>query len=93
MKSSPMDEISGKKRNLNAASGSQHVDKELFAIDFYEGSRRSEKTIIERYLESFAGLKGKYSSDALYLSSVDLQKQLSSTGGELWGRILEVGSS
>lgn len=64
-----IDGVLGEKRGQNVVSRSQHTGNESLIIDFYNGSKESEKVVVKQYFERAEDLKGKYTLDALHLSS------------------------
>lgn len=68
-----IDDVAGEKRAQNVVSRVPHHNKESLIIDFYNGSKESEKVLVQQYFEGREQLKGNYTLDALHLSRDLLQ--------------------
>jgi len=65
-----IDKAAGEKRSENIVQQVSHQNKESQLIGFYNGSKESEKTIVQNHFETEKDLQGKaYSFDALHTST------------------------
>ncbi len=65
-----IDKVVGQKRSENIVQQVSHQSKQSQLIGFYNGSKESEKTIVQDYFDTATDLQGKaYSFDALHTSA------------------------
>lgn len=64
-----IDGVAGEKRGQSIVLRTSHSSKQSSILGWYNGSKDSEKPVVSSYFESYDGLTGKYTLDALHLSS------------------------
>ncbi|WP_338791795.1 ISAs1 family transposase [Bernardetia sp. MNP-M8] len=75
-----IDDVAGEKRGQNVVSRTSHSTKQSSIVGWYNGSKDSEKTVVSHYFNSYDYLLGKYTLDALHLSS-ELPALIAKKGG------------
>ena len=64
-----IDKEAGESRAQNIVSRTKHIGNQSVIIDYYDGSKESEKVSVINYFANFEKLNGSYTLDALHLSS------------------------
>jgi predicted transposase YbfD/YdcC len=75
-----IDGVAGEKRGQSIVLRTSHSSKQSSTLGWYNGSKDSEKPVVSSYFESYGSLTGKYTLDALHLSS-ELAALIAEKGG------------
>ncbi len=76
-----IDKVVGQKRSENIIQQVCHKTKQSQLIGFYNGSKESEKKVVQNFIEGFENLNGKaFSFDALHTSSGFLENISNKSG-------------